>query len=401
MDNRNILGIDIGTSAIKVFIGTIAVDGSILIAGSGTMPTTGFVKGVITDINALAMSIHQAVECAMMATDIVIHDAYLGIGGIELSSITSIGSIAPLNAEGITQEDINRVYQSAILASVPDTHEVLHILPNTFFVDKQRKMDIPLGERCAQLEVEAHIVMISKTVVTALVNAIENFDIHIIGVVANSIVAMQTLPRTSTSLTLFMDVGAGTTELILYRGQEIYYSISLPLGGDYITNDIMQGFTISYNHAEEIKKYYGKLDKKLRGQNIILDFNDYGTTDKQFAYDFLYDIIESRIEEIIYLIKESLKSTCLEDDIEVVFLTGGCGAMPSFADNAEKLFGVPIQVVTSKDLPLEYVSSVNVACYGVLTYAMNNRPNIPNEQVADNHNSWQLLLSKFKKIFNS
>ena len=114
MDNRNIMGIDIGTSVIKVFIGTISGDGSILIAGSGTMPTTGFVKGIITDVTALAMSIHQAVECAIMATDIVIHDAYIGMGGAEISSVTSIGSIAPSNMDGITQEDMSRLYQSAI-----------------------------------------------------------------------------------------------------------------------------------------------------------------------------------------------------------------------------------------------------------------------------------------------
>lgn len=398
MDNRNILGIDIGTSTIKVFIGTLAVDGSILIAGSGTMPTTGFVKGMITDAAALAMSINQAVECAVMATDISINDAYIGIGGVEISSVTGVGSVAPLNMDAITQGDIDRLYQATILASIPDDHEVLHILPKVFFVDKQRQTEIPLQQKCAHLEVEAHIITMPKIAMDTLIHAVEKLGINVIGVVANSIVAMQTLPQISTQLTLFMDIGAGTTELILYRGKEICFSASLPLGGDYITSDIMKGFSITFNHAEEIKKYYGKLDKKLRGQNIILDFNDYGTTDKQFAYDFLYDIIESRIEEIIYLIKNSLKSTVLEDDIEVVFLTGGCGAMPSFGDSVEKMFGVPVQVVTSNQLPLEYVSSANVACYGVLTYAVNN---MPDGQVINNNNTWQSLISKFKKLFNN
>lgn len=397
MDNKNILGIDIGTSAIKVFIGTRAVDGSILIAGSGTMPTTGFVKGMITDVTALAMAIHQAVECAVMATDISISDAYIGIGGVEISSVTGIGSIAPLNMDGITQDDIDRLYQATMIAGVPDDHEILHMLPKTFFVDKQRQGDVPLQQKGAHLEVEAHLVTMPKIVMNTLIYAVEKLGINVMGVVANSIVAMQTLPQISTQLTLFMDIGAGTTELILYRGREIYFSVSLPLGGDYITSDIMKGFSINFNHAEEIKKYYGKLDKNLCGQNIILDFNDYGTTDKQFAYDFLYDIIESRIEEIVYLLKDSLKFTVLQEDIEVVFLTGGCGAMPSFGDSVEKMFGVPVQIITSSELPLEYVSPANVACYGVLTYAVNN---MSDGQITTS-NAWQSLLSKFKKLFNN
>jgi len=398
MDNGHVLGIDIGTSMIKVFIGTLAMDGGVLIAGSGTMPTTGFTKGIITDFEALAMSIKQAVECAVVATSISVKNAYIGIGGIEINSLNSVGSIGLSIRDAITHEDINRLYQAAVLVGALDEDEVLHILPRNFVLDKQQQLDVPLQQKCAHLEVEAHLVTIPKIVMNKLIDAIEKLGINVIGVVANSVVAMQTLPAISTQKTLFMDIGAGTTELILYRGREIYFSTSMPLGGDYITSDIMKGFSISYNHAEEIKKYYGKLDKNLRGQNIILDCNDYGTTDKQFAYDFLYDIIESRIDEIISLIKDPLKSIALEEDIEMIFLTGGCGAMPSFADGVKKMFGVTVEVVTSNELPLEYVSPANVACYGVLTYAVNN---IPDGQVVSNNNTWQSLLSRFKKLFNS
>lgn len=398
MDNRNILGIDIGTSMIKVFVGTLAVDGSIVIAGSGTMPTTGFTKGTITDVQALAMSIHQAATCAVLATNILVKDAYIGIGGIGINSVNAMGSIGLSTMDVIDREDINRLYQATIVAGVSDDHEVLHILPKKFFIDKKQQINIPLEQKAAQLEVEAHIVTMPKTIINELIEAIEKLGINIIGVVANPIVAMQMLPAISTQKTLFVDIGAGTADLILYCGKEIHFSASLPLGGDYITSDIMKGFSINYTHAEEIKKYYGKLDKKLHGQNIVLDFNDYGTTDKQFAYDFLYDIIESRIEEIIYLLKDALKSVIVEDDIEMIFLTGGCGAMPSFVDNVERLFELPVKVVTLDELPLEYASPANSACYGVLTYAANN---IPDKRVISSNNAWQSLLSKFKNLFNS
>jgi len=398
MDNRHILGIDVGTSTIKVFIGTMAMDGDLLIAGSGTMPTRGFDKGIITDHRLLAMSISEAVECAVMATNIAVKDAYIGVGGVEINSISSIGSIGLKVTDPITHEDINRVYQAAILAGVPDDYEVLHLLPKSFCIDKQRQVDLPLQQKGAHLEVEAHIVLMPKLVMNTLVSAVEKLGIHVNGVVVNPIVAAQALTTISTQNCLFMDIGAGTTDLILYRDSQIYLSKSLPLGGDYITSDIMQGLSISYNHAEDIKKYYAKLDKGLCGQKIILDCNDHDTSDKQIAYDFLYEIIESRIDEIVYLVHEYLKSTVPVDDFEKIYLTGGCGAMPSVGDSVQKIFGIPVEIVMPKELLPEYAGPANAACYGVLTYAVNNRPD---PQVMMSHSAWETLQSKFKKFFNS
>ena len=395
MDNRHILGIDVGTMNTKVFIGAMGVNRNILVAGNGAMPTAGFVKGAITDVEALAMSISQAVECAIMATNISVKDAYIGIGGTDIHFISSTGSIAPLSTAAVTYEDIERVYQAAIVASVSDDYEVLHILPKSFLVDKQRQVNIPLHQKCARLEVEVQIVTMLNATLNRLVEAVDNVGIHVLGGVAKSTITTQVLSSIEEKKTLFMDIGAGTTDLVLYRGMQLDLAVSLPLGGDYITSDIMKGLGISFNHAEEIKKYYAKLGKNLRGQNIMLDCNDYGTTDKEISYDFLYDIVESRIEEIVYLIHDYLKSSTMEHNIEKIFITGGCGAMPSFSDSIEKLFGIPIGVVIPKELQPEYASPMNTACYGVLTYAVNHLPDI---QVNDG--IWHSLLCKFKKIMN-
>jgi cell division protein FtsA len=398
MDGKYILGIDIGTSFIKVFVGKLEIDGSVLIVGSGTIPTEGFTKGVITDSKQLAKLIKQAVDCAIMATNISVKDAYIGISGGEITAVNGIGSIAPLRPNNITLDDMSRVYRAAALVAVPDDHEVLHVLPQKIFVDKQRRDSLPLHEKGSHLEVEAHIVSIPKLVLNSLVNDIEKLGINVIGVVANSIVAAENLAPVLAENFLFMDIGAGTTELVLYQERHIVLSASLSLGGNYITSDIMQGISICWDHGEEIKKYYAKLDKQLRGQEVVLDCNAYKTADKHIPYDFLYEIIESRICEIVYLIHDYLKVVLMENKIEKVFLTGGCGAMPSFVQNIEATFGAPVEVVIPKDISLEYISPRNTACCGILKYAGKN---LPKTQVIPDSNIWCLLRSKCKKFFNS
>lgn len=398
MNGKYILGIDIGTSMIKVLVGKLGIGESVLITGSGTIPTEGFTKGVISDSKQLAKAIKQAVDCANMATDFLVKDAYIGIGGGEITAVNGVGSIAPLRPNNITLDDMSRVYRAAALVAVPDDHEVLHVLPQKILIDKQRRDSLPLQEKGSHLEVEAHIVSIPKLVLNSLVNEIEKLGINVIGLVANSIAVTENIAPVLINNCLLMDIGAGTTELILYQDGHIVLSASLSLGGNYITSDLMQGLSICWDHGEEIKKYYSKLDKQLRGQEIVLDCNAYNTTDKHIPYDFLYDIIESRTCEIVYLIHDYLKVVLVEKKIDKVLLTGGCGAMPSFAQNIEATFGIPVEVIIPKDVSVEYNSPGNTACCGILKFAGRN---LPKSQITPDNNVWCSLIGKCKKFFNS
>ncbi|MDF2635707.1 MAG: cell division protein FtsA [Pelosinus sp.] len=399
MEGKYILGIDVGTSNIKVLLGKIGIDESIEIAGSGSMPTEGFTKGVISNSQILAQSIAQAVDCTSLATNLSVKEAYIGIGGMELSAVNSIGSITPAVPNNITLDDMRRVYHAATLvAAIPDEHEILHVLPQKFFVDKQRRNGLPLQEKGSHLEVEAHIVSIPKLVLNNLVKDIEDLGIHVNGVIANAIAVTETITPVSAGNFLVMDIGAGTTELVLYKDGHIYLSTALTLGGNYITNDIMQGLDISWEHAEEIKRYYAKLDKQLRGQEIILDCNAYNTTDKHVSYDFLYDIVESRICELVYLIHDHIKVFLEENKLEKIFLTGGCGAMPSFVQNVEATFSMPVEIAIPQELLLEYSSPRNTACYGILKYAVKN---LPKPQATLASSSWRLLMSKCRKFLKN
>lgn len=398
MNDKYILGIDIGTSNIKVFVGRIGIDGHIAVVGSGEMVTEGFVKGVISNSKLLAKSIEQAVDCTVMATNLSIKDAYIGIGGMEIRAVNSIGSIAPSVPDNITLDDLNYVYRAAALVAAPDDDEVLHVLPQKFFVDKQRINGLPLQEKGSHLEVEAHIVSIPKLILNDLVKEIEYLGINIIGVVANAIAITETMITAPTENFMVIDIGAGTTDLVMYKDGHVHLITALPLGGNYITSDIMQGLSISWEHAEEIKKYYAKLNKELRGQETILDCNAYNTTDKHVAYDFLYEIVESRICELVHLIHDHSKIFLAENKIQKVYLTGGCGTMLSFAQNIETIFGVPVEFVNSKELPLEYNSPRNTVCYGILKYAGKN---LPKPQVTLKSNSWRSLIRKCRSFFSN
>ncbi len=395
MNKKTILAIDVGTGMVKVFAGRLQVNGSVEILGSGAAPTVGYDKGVITDINALAHSIRQAVDCVIMAVDSQPTDCvYLGISGSALAMQNSIGSIAPANSETVTQKDIERACTAAMFAVVNNDCEKLHVFPVKQTIIKPD----------AALEVEAHVISARKEVLHDLTQTLATNNLKLNGIVASSVVAAEAMKRELPSQKnnfIFIDIGAGTADLVIYAGGKLCFSASLPLGGDYITNDLMQGLSVNRSHAEEIKRYYSRLSPELRNQGVILDCNDYGTTDKHISFDFLYDIIECRVEEIVALLYEAIKPLLAKhltetgQTLEAVYLTGGVGAMPSMVSCIAKVFQIHTEIIMPIHCAVEYANPANTVCYGILTYGAND---VASEPEAGGSSSWNGFINKAKKL---
>ena len=178
-----------------------------------------------------------------------------------------------------------------------------------------------------------------------MITALAAKGIHTAGIFANSIACAASLAVTADEADfLVMDIGAGLTDLVLYSEGKVVVSASLPLGGDYITNDIAQGVGVTRPHAEEIKHYYARLNKRLLRQEVMLDCNDYGTTDKQVSYDHLHNIVESRVEEIVSIIYGYLEPSLSSYSVKKILLTGGCSLLPSISEGVNRTFEVPVQL---------------------------------------------------------
>ncbi|SDE86807.1 cell division protein FtsA [Sporomusa acidovorans] len=394
MNKKTILAVDVGTGMVKVFAGKLQADGTVDILGSGTAPTAGYEKGVITDVNALTHSIRQAVDCVIMAVDEQMTDCvYLGISGSTLVTQNSIGSVAVTTPETITPQDIERACKAATFEIEQDKYEILHVFA-------ARNSLAKTGEA---VEVEAHIVAVPKDILGEISHALKESGLTLNCIIAGDIMAAETIKKELPGKPenfIFMDIGAGTTDFVMYVGGNPCFSASLPLGGDYITNDLMQGLTVNRAHAEEIKRYYSRLSSDLRNQGVVLDCNDYGTTDKHVSYDFLYDIIESRVDEIVGLVYDYIKPRLSQyvtengQTLERIYLTGGSGAMPSMASRIANVFQINTEMVKPVHLPVEYAQPANTVCYGIIDYGARV---LASEPVVGK-SAWDVLIRKAKKL---
>ena len=108
-----------------------------------------------------------------------------------------------------------------------------------------------------------------------------------------------------------IDIGAGTSDYVLYQGGYIVKTGVVPVGGDHITNDLSIGLRVGRKGAEnQIKHgcaYYSSGDR----EETIWLYGDLTIGDRQYPKAAIARIIEARVGEIFDIIKEQLEAASL------------------------------------------------------------------------------------------
>ena len=162
--NRIIAGIELGSSKISTIISQVSEDPAtqetaINIVGVSASEAKGIRKGQIVDIEEAVESIISSVEGAERMAGYNLNSAIVAIGGAHIHSQNSHGVVAVSDPEGeISPDDINRVIEAASAISLPQSREVVHVIPSEFIVDGEAGVKDPVGMSGVRLEVETHIV---------------------------------------------------------------------------------------------------------------------------------------------------------------------------------------------------------------------------------------------------
>jgi len=348
MSNRSktVASIDIGTSKISVVIGEVTRDGSDII-GAGSHPSSGIKKGRIINMDSTTDSIKTALEEAEAMTGIEIKSAIVGISGGHIEGIKSNGVVAVKDKE-IKKNDIISAIDAAKAIVIPMDREVIHILPQEFLVDDRRGIKEPLGMSGVRLEARTYII-------TGLISAINNIMkcVNKNGVKVQELV-LKPMASAESVLTddekelgsVLVDMGGGTTDIIVTIKGTIRHFASLPIGGDHVTSDIAVGVRTPISEAEEIKKKYGKASSLGINEDEFINSTSIGNKKSQtISQKTVTQIIEARIDETFELIKKEISAAGYIDQLPAgVVLTGGTSLLKGIAKEAQDILGMPVRI---------------------------------------------------------
>ena len=410
--NITITGIDIGTTKIAVIIGE-KKDGAINIIGFGKTSSSGLSKGVVVDIDKTIISISKAIKQAEIQAGMEIETAYIGLTGEHIKGINCSGAITISSndyrnpaGEQIDQKDIEKVLEHSQAINLSPDRKILHVLSREFKVDEKNGILNPIGLSGHRLEANVHLVTIARNIEKDLKTCIEQCGVDIEGFILEPLASSSSvLDENEKKLgSILIDIGGGTSDIIIYHNNAIIHTGAIPFGGENISKDIAYGLQTSLEQAEILKCKYGIAKTSLADdQNKIKILGTNGRGDKEISEKDLAGIIEPRLIEIFTLALEEINKS--ESKGEFTFgtiLTGGGASLRDISEVAKDIFNMPVKIgiPDSVNGKIDIINNPRFATtIGIIKYAIDNQKNI-NEQINFNKekNIFSLLKNKLKKL---
>jgi len=369
-----VVGLDIGTTKICAVVGQIN-EGQVDIIGLGTTPSKGLRKGVVVNIDSTVQSIKKAIEEAELMAGCQITSVYAGIAGGHIKGINSHGVIAVKNRE-ITSNDVKRVIDAASAVAIPMDREVIHIIPQEFIVDEQDGIRDPVGISGVRLEGRVHIVTGAITSAQNIIKCANRAGLDVNDIVLEQLGSSEAvlMPEEKELGVAIIDLGGGTTDLVIFSNGAIKHTSVVALAGNHITNDISMGLRTPLEEAEKLKKRYGcALASMVQKDETIEVPSVGGRNPRVLSRQTLAEIVEPRVEEILTLVHHEVMKTGYANLIASgIILTGGTAVLEGLPELAEQIFnlpvrrGIPIGIGGLVDLvhsPI-YATGVGLVLYG-------------------------------------
>ena len=420
MKKRKIVtGLDIGTTKICALIAEVSGENNIEIIGIGLAPSNGLRKGIVVDIDKTSHAIKSAIQKAERMAGQKVDSAYVGIAGSHIKSINSHGVVAVTGDEKeIKESDIKRVIDAARIIPVSAEEDILHVLPREFIVDGSPGIQDPLGMSGVRLEVETHIIKGASTSIQNLVKSVLRAGLSVDEVVLEPLASSQAvLSDDEKDLgAVLVDIGGGTTDVIVFHEGSIAHTSVLPVGGNHVSNDIAVGLRTPVSEAEKIKIMHGSvLPSEIDEQEKIEVMAASGKERKKLSRKMLCQVIEPRMSEVFSLVKKELDSVGSADLTPAgIVLTGGASLLegseklasnitelpvrigePDYVSGLSNVIDNPVYIKKGDTIPRAIFSTA----VGLIEFALENE-DAKNSNVSGNknNNSKKIVSGFFKKL---
>ncbi|HNP74801.1 MAG TPA: cell division protein FtsA [bacterium] len=356
-----ITGLDVGSTTIRMVVGQKSrQDEKLKIVGAIETPAQGISKGVVVSVEDAVSSISAALEKLERMVGQPIDHAWVGISGSHITAQESKGLVAVSKADGeIRPEDVERVIEAARAMATPPNYEILHVIPKSFTVDYQTGIKDPIGMTGVRLEVETQIIQGLTSQIKNLTKCIYRTGLNIDDLILSALATAESVltSRQKELGVVVINFGGATTSIAVFEEGDVIHTAVLPVGSEYVTNDIAIGLRISIDTAEKIKIREGScLPQNFKKHDEVRFADIGGIEDGSFSKRQVAEIVEARVEEIMEWVDKELKRV------------GRSGMLPAGAvitGNGAKLDGVievakkSLRLPASLGYPQELISSLD------------------------------------------
>ncbi len=355
MSGKLIFGLDVGSSKIVSLVGSLGDKVEILglsnyhfLNNKRSNDFSMLSNGLICEVERAGSKIAQTLHEAQISADCSTGSVITNISGNHLRNVYS-HSRQELDGHHVTEDVIRYMINEAKQIAIPPTYEIIDYEIQEYLIDDDRYTVNPLNLSCHSVNANVNLFVAGKVPISNLKKAVSYSSYDIAKVVPSGILSgMAVLNNEEKELgCCLVDIGAGTTDIIVYENGFIRYMNSIPLGGEDITRDIASVLKVSRNLGEDLKLNYGSCNILGYGRHGSegISITDHRGESIVISRKLLTDVITERVKDIFNIIKTQLNNNNLYAIINSgIVITGGSAQLNLIKEFAAQYFDVPVRI---------------------------------------------------------
>ena len=381
-------GLDAGSRKTRLAI-CVLENGRVRFLGGASIGSQGWLKGRIADQRAVADTILAALREAEAEAGVSVESVVVGMGGQTTASANGRGLVELGHLREIEQRDVNRVVDRASRVQLQPDRMILQLFPQDFVVDGHPGHCDPRKMLASKLEANVHLVTASVQEHNSLVGAVNQAHLVVEETVFEALAASYAavLPEDRREGVALVDIGAESTELVVYYGDAMHLASTVRVCGDHFTRDLAKGLRLSFEDAEMVKMEYGCALSTSCSANVLVELpSPEDREPREERWKVVSRILEARAVELFRFVRSEFARVGMERALDGgVFLAGGAAKLPDLLDVADRVlecqtrYGLPIGIL---DWPDEMNDPEWTTAAGLAMYSAKLKAKAEHQRVA-------------------
>ena len=376
--------IDIGTSKVTALVSRVGSEGDLKVFGTGVVPSEGILRGRVENVEDVRASVQAAmVEARRYIGSTGPIGVYVSVSG---SHIASVNRREVMDNQANPEDISPKMLDTMIRGSFPKVEEgqqVLHVIPMGYTVDGLSGVRNPLGLAGKNIEVDSHVVLGDAVVLQNTIKAVETRDIFVRSLVLQGIASAEaTLTGDEREMgVMLLDIGAGTTDIVLYRQGSPWFSDVLPVGGQSLTRDLAAALGSSFHIAEDIKVTHGTVYPDMVADDDTVEIPEMKQHwQRPIPRKALAEPLNARMVEILKMALTRVKQAGLQEwPIGGLVITGGGSQIVGLQELVQETLGGPVRIgypYGISGLPTELRKPTFSGAVGLLLWGIKHQDSI-------------------------
>ena len=336
---------DIGSFEITCMLGQPTENGKIKIVALATEPSVGVERGCVKDVDSASRCLKRCIVALEEQTSKKVEKIYVGYNARSLRVFVNTFTENFEQITLLTKETLDVLAKKNLSLPIDKEEDIISIIANKYILDDQEFKD---AQSRSVKKVEASYLVTSskRKWKNSLERVVSSAGYKLAGMFVNATCSAKSVltEEEAQKGTAIVDFGAQTCSVAICEGGIIRHLAILPLGGNVLDNDLMQGCKVDRETALKLKeKRGGALIDLEHDHEVELTGKD-GIKRcllvKQIAY-----ILEARLDEIIENVDYQIELAGYHNRLEGgIVITGGGAQLKNISQLFASRLRVPCRI---------------------------------------------------------